>query len=325
MSDLIKINKLTKNFYVFDKKPGLAESVKSLFHRKYRCVKAVDQISFSIKQGELLGFIGPNGAGKSTTLKCLTGLLFPTQGSVEVLGYTPSRRQPEYLRSIGFVMGQKNQLWWDLPPQETFLLNQAIYDIPVRQYQRQLDFFVEALDIKDIINVQTKKLSLGQRMKCEFVVALLHQPKVVFLDEPTIGLDILAGARIRQFIEEYNREFKSTIILTSHNMTDVEQLCHRIIIIDNGKIKYDGETGQLKSKYRHHKLLKLTFNNPVAVSNFVSYGQAKSTSPYSLEISLPQENYLPSLSEIINRFQPTDLTVEDTPIETIIKQIFKGR
>ena len=222
---LISVSHLTRNFQVFNKQPGLGASIRSIFYRPERTVKAVEDVSFEIDKGELVGFIGPNGAGKTTTLKCLSGLLYPTTGHIDVLGFAPADRKDKYLK--------------------------------------RLDFFVENLDIANIIQVQTKKLSLGQRMKCEFVAALLHQPQVIFLDEPTIGLDVIASLKIREFIKKYNQEYKTTVILTSHNMIDVQELCHRVILIDKGQIRFDGQLSQLASQFTQEKILKFSFSENV--------------------------------------------------------------
>lgn len=318
----ISVNNLTRTFQVFDKKPGLGASIKSIFYRPERTISAVDSISFKIKRGELVGFIGPNGAGKTTTLKCLSGLLYPSSGEVNVLGFCPSDRKPEYLRQIGFVMGQKNQLWWDIPPQETFLLNKAIYDISHADYKKRLDFFIDTLGIKDIVSVQTKKLSLGQRMKCEFVAALLHNPKVLFLDEPTIGLDVVANLKIREFIKKVNQEFKTTIILTSHNMDDVEQLCHRVILIDKGRLQFDGSLSSLTKKYTELKNISFTLDKEVAQSVLLRLGPVTNKAPLVYSVQVPKDKYLKVASSIINTLPVSDLNIEDTPIEDVIRQIY---
>ena len=286
---------------------------------------AVDDVSFNINKGELVGFIGPNGAGKTTTLKCLSGLLFPSNGQINILGFTPSDRRYEYLRQIGFVMGQKNQLWWDIPPQETFLLNKAIYDISDTDYQKRLSYFIEVLGIQDVISVQTKKLSLGQRMKCEFVAALLHRPSVVFLDEPTIGLDVIASQKIRQFIQQINQEYKTTIILTSHNMDDVEELCRRVILIDHGQLKFDGSLTDLTSKYTELKILRFTFDTKVATARIQKFGEVVTGDGYNFTIKVPQGKYLSVASKILSTLPVTDLNIEDTPIEDVIRQIYTDR
>lgn len=245
---LIKVNDLVKNYSTYKKEPGITGSLKSMFSRKYETVKAVENISFEIDEGELIGFIGPNGAGKTTTLKCLSGLLYPTSGDIEVLGFTPQQRKKEFLKDIGLIMGQKNQLWWDLPAIDTFILQKEIYEIPASKYKKTLTDLLDLLDANDIYKVPVKKLSLGQRMKMEIIATLLHNPKVLFLDEPTIGLDVVMQKTLRSFIKEYNNKYKATIILTSHYMKDVEELCKRVIVINHGKILYDGQLSNLVKK-----------------------------------------------------------------------------
>jgi len=321
----ISVSHLRRDFKIFDKKPGLTASIKSIFYRPERTLSAVNDISFNIDEGELVGFIGPNGAGKTTTLKCLSGLLFPSSGDIDILGFKPSERRYQYLRQIGFVMGQKNQLWWDIPPQETFLLNKAIYDISDSDYFNRLSYFADILDIKDILSVQTKKLSLGQRMKCEFVAALLHNPKVLFLDEPTIGLDVVASLKIREFIKNINQQFKTTIILTSHNMADVQQLCPRVILIDQGQLRFDGNLTTLTSKYMDHKTLTLSFSTKVVPSKLKSFGEITKSSDDSVTLSVPKDSYLKVASRILTSFPVTDLNIEDTPLEDVIRQIYSDR
>lgn len=322
---LISVSHLSRYFQVFDKQPGLAASIKSMFYRPERTVKAVEDVSFEIDRGELIGFIGPNGAGKTTTLKCLSGLLYPTSGEINILGFAPAERKDEYLKQIGFVMGQKNQLWWDIPPQETFLLNKAIYDISDADYKKRLDFFVDNLDIEKIIQVQTKKLSLGQRMKCEFVAALLHQPKIVFLDEPTIGLDVIASLKIREFIKKYNQEFKTTVILTSHNMTDVQELCRRVILIDKGQIHFDGQLSKLTSQFTQAKILKFSFSENIVPKLIEKYGEIIEHNHVNYTIKVPKEKYLKVASSILSTLPVVDLNIEDTPIEDVIRQVYSHR
>ncbi|MDO8639697.1 MAG: ATP-binding cassette domain-containing protein, partial [bacterium] len=260
---VISISNLSKHYEVHKKEPGLSGSLKSLFARKYETIKAVDEISFEINEGELVGFIGPNGAGKTTTLKCLSGLLYPTKGKISVLGFTPFDRKKEFLKQISLIMGQKNQLWWDLPAVDTFLLNKEIYEIPNNQYKKILDELLVLLEVTDLIKVPVKKLSLGQRMKMELIAALLHSPKVLFLDEPTIGLDVVMQKKLREFIREYNKRYKATIILTSHYMGDVEELCKRVIVINYGKIIFDGEISNLVKQYAPYKLITVLFKEYV--------------------------------------------------------------
>src|SRR5689334_1268733 len=274
--NVITVKNLLKYYQVHQKEPGFVGSLKSLVNRKYYDSKAVDDISFEIKEGELIGFIGPNGAGKTTTLKCLSGLLYPTGGEVKVLGFTPFQRKHAFLKQISLVMGQKNQLWWDLPAIDSFLLNKEIYEISDSEYKKTLGDLVDLLDVKDILQVQVRKLSLGQRMKCELIAALIHKPKVLFLDEPTIGLDVLMQQKLRDFIKEYNKKYNSTILLTSHYMKDVEQLCERIIIIDRGKVLYDGELADIVKKYAKHKAITVVFEKPVPREKLEHLGKIES-------------------------------------------------
>lgn len=246
---IIEVKNLSKNFRSYQKEPGISGAIKSFFYRKHYDVKAVENISFDIERGELIGFIGPNGAGKTTTLKMLSGLLYPSSGRISVLGSTPFNRKPDFLKQISLVMGQKNQLWWDLPAMDTFLLNKEIYEVSDEDFKTRVEELSELLDVKDILNVQVRKLSLGQRMKCELMAALIHQPKILFLDEPTIGLDVVVQQRLRDFIKEYNEKHKATILLTSHYMRDVKQLCDRVIVINFGSIIYDGDLNALLKKY----------------------------------------------------------------------------
>src|SRR3989344_308633 len=260
---VISVFHLSKYYQIHQKEPGITGSIKSLFSRKYETVKAVNDISFKINEGELVGFIGPNGAGKTTTLKCLSGLLYPTKGEIRVLGFNPYNRKPEFLKSISLVMGQKNQLWWDLPSIDTFLLNKEIYAVPDGEYNKVLDELSRLLDVKKILKTPVKKLSLGQRMKMELIASLIHSPKVLFLDEPTIGLDVVMQKNLREFIKEYNMRFKATIVLTSHYMGDVEELCRRVIIINFGKIVFDGQLSSLVTKYAPYKKIKVLFKEYV--------------------------------------------------------------
>jgi len=322
---IISVENLTREFKVFNKEPGLKASIISLYRRPQRTVTAVDDLSFNIDKGELVAFIGPNGAGKTTTLKCLSGLLYPSSGSINILGYKPSDRKPDYLSQIGFVMGQKNQLWWDIPPQETFLLHKAIYNISDSDYKKRLNYFVKLLDLKDIISVQTKKLSLGQRMKCEFVAALLHQPKVLFLDEPTIGLDVVANLKLRHFIKTINQDLKTTIILTSHNMVDVAETCKRVLVIDKGKLFYDGSFSELLKKNAQYKFLKFHFDSSYSLSQFKKFGEIVKSGPNSITLKVPQNKHLKVASSILASYSVSDLNIEDTHLEDVIAQIYTDR
>ena len=242
---IIRLHQLSKTFRVPQKAPGLAGALRGLFHRRFREVRAVHSISFTINEGELVGFLGPNGAGKTTTLKMLSGLLHPTSGEASVLGYTPWKRERAFQRQFTMVMGQRSQLWWDLPAWDSFLLNKEIYEIPKNQFEETVKELSDLLEIQDLLEIPVKKLSLGQRMKAELACSLLHRPRVLLLDEPTIGLDIVMQKKVRDFILAYNQRWKATILLTSHNMDDVSELCSRVILINHGRILFDGSLVQL--------------------------------------------------------------------------------
>ncbi len=297
-------------------------SMKSLFARKYKTVKAVNDVSFDIHEGELVGFIGPNGAGKTTTLKCLSGLLYPTQGKISVLGYTPFDRKNTFLKHISLVMGQKNQLWWDLPAQETFLLNKEIYEIPDAEYKKTLGELVELLDVEHILKVQVRKLSLGERMKMELIAALVHSPKVLFLDEPTIGLDVVMQKKMRDFIQVYNELRKSTILLTSHYMEDVRQLAKRIIIIDRGKILYDGKLDSLVKKFAKYKLLSVVLETYVAPDKLAEVGELTEYNFPKAIIRVPRSASNVAAAELLQKFPVDDLNIEEPNIEDIIRDVF---
>jgi ABC-2 type transport system ATP-binding protein len=325
----IEIKNLKKHFKVYHKEPGLWGSIKSLWHREYKQVKAVDGISFNIKPGEVVGFIGQNGAGKTTTLKMLSGLLYPSDGEVSVLGFNPWDRKPEFQKQFALVMGQKNQLWWDLPAIETFLLNKAIYEIPDEQYNKTLNKLVDLLDVKDILKVQVRKLSLGQRMKCELIAALLHNPKVLFLDEPTIGLDVVMQKVLRDFIKKYNKEFGATIILTSHYMDDVKELCERAIIIDKGKKVFDGKLDDIIQKYARNKTLSLTFSKPVTKKALEEFGTVKELTEdgtsYTAKLQVPRKKATAAAGKVLAKLPVEDLNIEEASIEAIIREVFSNK
>lgn len=322
---VVEVKNLKKYYQVQQKEPGLLGSLKSLFLRHYQEVKAVDDISFKINEGELVGFIGPNGAGKTTTLKCLSGLLYPTAGFISVLGFLPWRREPKFLRQISLVMGQKNQLWWDLPPLETFTLNKEIYEIPEEKYKETLKELVALLEVEDVLKIQTRKLSLGQRMKCELIAALLHSPKVLFLDEPTIGLDVVMQKKMRDFIKEYNRRYKATIILTSHYMGDVKELCRRVLIIDKGKLVFDGQLSEITEKYADHKLISLILGKEVDPKILNRVGKIKEFSYPKLVYSVKREEVSQVTAKILEELPIVDLNIEEPAIEDIIRELFTGK
>lgn len=297
-------------------------SLKSLFNRKYSEVKAVDDISFGINEGELIGFIGPNGAGKTTTLKMLSGLLYPTSGQLKVLGYTPYERKKNYLKQIALVMGQKNQLWWDLPAMETFLLNKEIYEISTQKFKEVLSELTNLLQVEDLLKVQVRKLSLGERMKCELIAALIHSPKVLFLDEPTIGLDVVMQKKLREFIKEYNLRFKSTIILTSHYMGDVEALCKRVIVINHGKILFDGLLSNLVKKHAPYKTLTLVFEKPPEKEKLEGFGKIRKIEGPEVILGVESSKLNQTVSKILNNYKIEDLNIEDPDIEDVIRDVF---
>lgn len=322
---VVKVKNLKKFYQVHKKEPGLVGSVKSLFRRKYEDVKAVNNISFSINEGELIGFIGPNGAGKTTTLKCLSGLLYPTSGKVDVLGFNPWDRKPEFQKQFSLVMGQKNQLWWDLPPTETFILNKEIYEVTDKKYKKTLNEFIRLLDVKDILKVQVRKLSLGQRMKCELITALLHSPKVLFLDEPTIGLDVVMQKKMRDFIKEYNKRYKSTIILTSHYMGDIKELCKRVIIIDKGKIVFDGQLSEIIKKYADNKKISITLAKEVDPKKIEDIGKVKEFEYPKLVITVKRDQASFIAAQVLDKLPVADLNIEEPAIEDIIRELFTGK
>ena len=324
MPAVISVKNIKKYYKVHQKEPGLIGSIKSLFFRKYTDVKAIDGVSFEIREGELVGFIGPNGAGKTTTLKVLSGLLYPTSGEVKVLGYEPFKRQPEFQKKFSLIMGQKNQLWWDLPPWESFILNKEIYEISDDQFSKVLDKLSTMLDVKDILKIQVRKLSLGQRMKCELIAALLHSPKVLFLDEPTIGLDVIAQQNMREFIKEYNQEFNATIILTSHYMEDVKRLAKRVIIINEGKIIYDGLLDKIVNKFAPFKIIKVDFEKEVSLEKLKEFGLVEDYSQTHATIQVKKGEVASKTSKLLSDFDILDLTIEDPAIEGIIREIFSN-
>ncbi|MFA5871706.1 MAG: ABC transporter ATP-binding protein [Parcubacteria group bacterium] len=321
---IIQVRNLSKTYEYYKKQSGLWASVKGLFRREKLYKKAVKEINFSIEEGELVGFLGPNGAGKTTTLKMLSGILYPTSGEAKVLGYTPWEREAAYQKQFALVMGQKNQLWWDLPAMESFILNKEIYEVTDADFKENLDELVELLDIKDVLDVQVRKLSLGQRMKCELVAALLHKPKVLFLDEPTIGLDVVAQKNIRDFIKSYNEKNKTTIILTSHYMEDVKELCKRVIIIENGEIGYDGDLTSLIEKYAPYKVLKVTFEGGgVREEEVRKFGEVYKFTPNNVTLRVPREKAKNVARDILSSNLPVDdILIDEVEISDVVRKIF---
>lgn len=319
---VIEVSGLTKHFKVPEKAEGLGESVKSLFNRQYKTVKAVEKISFEIREGEMVGFLGPNGAGKTTTLKMLTGILYPTSGEVSVLGYTPTDRRPSFQKQISLVMGQKNQLWWDLPATDAFAMNQLIYEIPAKEYRETLGELVELLDVSSVLATPVRKLSLGQRMKCELIASLLHRPKILFLDEPTIGLDVTTQKRIREFLRRVNKEQKTTIILTSHYMEDVDAVCERVIMINHGHKVYDGTIKNLKAKYAKDKYLEVDFEREVPERELVKLGKVVEFDGVRVVLAVPRRAHAKVAADVLTKFAVDNLDVKETRLEDIILEHF---
>jgi len=319
---VISISHLSRHYQIHKKEPGFIGSLKSLFARKYEMVKAVDDISFSIDEGEVIGFIGPNGAGKTTTLKCLSGLLYPTSGKLSVIGFTPFDRKHSFLKQISLVMGQKNQLWWDLPAMDTFLLNKEIYQIPTKRFTEVVEDLSVRLSVKDILHVPVRKLSLGQRMKMELIAALLHSPRVLFLDEPTIGLDVVMQKTIRDFLKEYNETYNATIILTSHYMGDVEALCKRVVVINFGHILYDGLLSDLVKEHAPYKIIKVIFSEKVEEGKLSEYGETKSFVFPEWEVRIKHKDANDAAARILKHLPVEDITIENPQIEDVIAGFF---
>jgi ABC-2 type transport system ATP-binding protein len=320
MPSIILLNQLSKHFKVPVRESGLKASLVSLFKRQYRTVKAVDKVSFQIEPGEVVGFLGPNGAGKTTTLKMLSGLLYPTSGEATVLGYEPSRRQSKFLQQITLVMGNRQQLVWDLPALDSFDLMRAVYAIPTKEFIRTRDDFIDLLELKDLVNKPVRNLSLGERMKVEIAGALLHRPKVLFLDEPTLGLDVTMQRRIRSFVAEYNQLYGATVLLTSHYMADVEALCKRVIVIHHGKVLFDGELSCLVEQFSAFKTVGVTLQTSAA--DLSRYGEVLSQDGSRFTLRVPKAQTAQVTARLLADLPVDDLNVEDPPIEDVIEQVF---
>lgn len=318
---MIHVKNLTKTYKTPQKSGNV---VRDFFSRSYKEYTAVNNISFDIGENELIGFIGPNGAGKTTTLKMLSGILYPTCGSVSVLGYTPFEKKYAYLKQIGFVMGQKNQLLWDLPATDSFRVNKEIYEIPDKTYKKTLNELIELLDCKEFIDQPVKTLSLGQRMRVEFIASLLHKPKILFLDEPTIGLDIFAQSTIRTFIKQYQEAYKSSIMLTSHYMQDVQFLAKRVILIDHGNIVFDNTLDALVAKYSQEKIITITLNKEYKqLPKTVTEHRYNYIYP-QVAITVKKEDLPRVLSQVLKELDYIDVTVENESIEDVLKKSFSA-
>jgi ABC-2 type transport system ATP-binding protein len=317
---VVHVSELTKIFRVPEREAGLRAAAKSLVRRKWREVRAVDAISFEIGPGEVVGFLGPNGAGKTTTLKMLSGLLYPSGGDVRVLGHVPSRREKDYLRQITLVMGNRNQLQWDLPAVDSFELNRAIYRLQREDFVAMRDELIELLDIGDLVRKPVRNLSLGERMKVEVVGSLLHRPRVLFLDEPTIGLDVTMQKRIRSFIAEYNRRHGASVLLTSHYMADVVALCRRVIVIHHGHILFDGNLSELSDRFAAYKTIDVALADGSA--RLEAYGDVLEREGDRAKLRVPKSETPAIAARLLSEQQIADLTIEDPPIEDVIELVF---
>jgi ABC-2 type transport system ATP-binding protein len=317
---VVHVSELTKVFKVPEREAGLRAAAKSLFHRETRDVRAVNAVSFEIGPGEVVGFLGPNGAGKTTTLKMLSGLLFPTGGEARVLGHVPSRREKDYLRQMTLVMGNRNQLQWDLPAMDSFELNRAIYRLTREDFVAIRDEMIELLDIGDLVRKPVRQLSLGERMKVEVVGSLLHRPQVLFLDEPTIGLDVTMQKRIRGFISEYNRRYGATVLLTSHYMADVVALCRRVIVIHHGRIMFDGNLSALSDRFAAYKTIEVALAD--GSSELGRYGDVLERDGDRVKLRVPKADTPRIAARLLSEQQVVDLTIEDPPIEDVIELVF---
>ena len=316
----IHVAGLRKSYVIPEREAGLRASLRSLVRRHTREIRAVDGIGFDIAPGEVVGFLGPNGAGKTTTLKMLSGLLYPTNGEVRVLGYTPRRRERAYLRQITLVMGNRNQLQWDIPALDSFDLNRAIYRLPEADFKRTRDEFIELLELQELVKKPVRNLSLGERMKMEIVGALLHRPKVLFLDEPTIGLDVTMQQRIRTFIAAYNRRFDATVLLTSHYMADVEALCRRVIVIHHGRLLFDGSLGALVGQFAAYKTIGVTLDDPAI--DLAVYGEVMGRDEGRVLLRVHKADASRVTARLLADLPVNDLTVEEPPIEDVIERVF---
>lgn len=319
---VILLDNLSKTYLVPERDAGVMAAARSLVQRRHREIKAVDQVSFTVEPGEVVGFLGPNGAGKTTTLKMLAGLLHPTAGIGRVLGYEPWQRKRDFLKAITLVMGQRNQLNWDIPASDSFELNRVIYRVPSEQYRQTIDELTELLELGPLVSKPVRNLSLGERMKCEIAAALLHRPQVLFLDEPTIGLDVTAQRRIREFIHEYNRRHNATILLTSHYMADVEALCKRVVVIHHGQILFDGLLPDLVKRFSPHKTISVELEEHVGSNNYAAFGEVVTQIDGRVMLRVPKAETARTASRLLAELPVSDLTIEDPPIEEVIEQVF---
>lgn len=318
----ITVNNLSKTYRVYRKREGLLSSISGLFHREHKEVHAVANVSFEIETGEMVAFLGPNGAGKTTTLKLLSGLIFPSGGQATVLGHIPWKRENAYRRRFSLVMGQKNQLWWDLPAQESFRLHREIYRIEPDQFTRRLDELTSLLNVRELIGQPVRELSLGERMRMELIAALLHSPDVLLLDEPTIGLDVVSQRKVQEFLRYYQAERQITVLLTSHYMKDVEALCKRAVIINEGEIKHDGPLAAIVDQFSRHKIMDLQFAGTEVPDSLDRYGTVIESHPPRVKLEVPRNRIPEILSDLLSRYSIEDVGVQERPLEEVIAEMF---
>ena len=318
----IETQGLTKVYRTYKKAPGIMGAIKGLGKREYEETRAADGITFSIEEGEFVGFLGPNGAGKTTVLKMLSGLLNPTSGTARVLGFVPWERRDEMKRQFSLLMGQKNALWWDLPARESLELNRAIYGIAKPRYTKIVEELTALLDVRDKLDVMVRELSLGERMKMELIAALLHSPRVLFLDEPTIGLDVTSQKKVREFLRDYNAENRIVTMLTSHYMQDIQELCKRVIIIDSGRIFFDGPLSTIIDRFATHKILDLSFDDGAAC-DFSVFGEVVERTPATVRLRIPRASVTEACRAVLTTCKVTDISVQELPVEEVIRQLFK--
>lgn len=324
VAPVIQVQQLSKSFRTYKKEPGLTGAVKGLFRRKYETVRAVQEISFAIEEGELVGFVGPNGAGKTTTLKMLAGLLYPSSGRAQVLGYVPWERPDGYRRQFALLLGQKNQLWWDLPARDSFELNRHIYGLERADFERTVKELAALLGVEDKLAVMVRELSLGERMKMELIAALLHHPRVLLLDEPTLGLDVVSQKTVRDFLRHHNATARTTILLTSHYMADIEALCERVLIIDHGRLFFDGRLNEVLERYAGDKLITIELGPGGAppAERLARHGEVQEWSAARVRLRVPRAQVIPTCKALLDELPVKDIDIEETPIEEIVRRIF---
>lgn len=319
---IIEVHQLAKHYRVYRKNAGWLASISGLFHREYNTVRAVKDVSFQIERGEMVAFLGPNGAGKTTTLKLLSGLIYPTSGTATVLGYVPWQRCDAYRKRFSLVMGQKNQLWWDLPAQESFVLHREIYDIEPQAFQRRLDELTDLLEVRQLVKQPVRELSLGERMRMELIASLLHSPEVLLLDEPTIGLDVVSQRKVQGFLRHYQSEQQMTVLLTSHYMKDVEALCRRAIIIDEGEIKHDGPLEEIVDRFSSVKQIHLQFAGSEIPADIEQFGKVLEKVPPRVKLEVPRQDIPKILAVLLDRYQIEDVGVQERPLEDAMAEMF---